>query len=186
MSTFTPNKNIQEPAHGSFANDWDVPVNANWGIVDTALGGVTSISVTGVGAGTIALTITQYTPPNIEFTGTISGNLDYQLPTGVGGIWTLANATTGAFTLSFSIAGGSSLTLGSGRTLVVSDGTNVFVADSATAAAAEAAAVAAAAASAAALYVLLTTTVGLMTGVTIAANPGTTPSGSPGDLFLFY
>ena len=127
-STFTPNKNLEEPAAGDYVNAWAPPINANFTAIDTSLGGATPISVTGVPAGTISLTLTQYRPPNIEFTGTISGNLNYQIPTGIGGIWTVSNATTGAFTLSFSIAAGNSLVLPAGRTLIVSDGSNIALA----------------------------------------------------------
>jgi hypothetical protein len=134
MSTFTPNKNIQEPANGSFNNDWDVPVNADWSIIDTAFGGNTQISVTGVAAGSYALTVTQYTPPNIVFNGVISNPLAYVLPAGVGGIWTLYNNTSGAFNLTFAVSGGGSIVLQQGqRSLVVSDGTNVQLADTAAA-----------------------------------------------------
>lgn len=127
-STFTTNKGIEKPASGDYVNAWAAPLNADWDDVDSALGGTTSISVTGVGAGIIALTVTQYRPPNIEFSGTLSANLQYQIPAGVGGIWTISNATNGSNTLQFSIASGNALTLGSGRTLIVSDGTNVSIA----------------------------------------------------------
>jgi hypothetical protein len=187
----TTNKGIDLPPSGSYVNAWATPVNNNWTLIDTCLGGHSQITVTGVGAGTIALTLSQYQTPIIEFFGTLSAALNYQLPTGVGGTWVIVNGTTatGGGSLTFSIAGAGlspvSIPQG-GQTFVFSDGANVFLADNATAAAAESAAIAAAASSAASLYVAKTTTVGLMTGVTIQADPGGTPSGSPGDLFLFY
>lgn len=128
-STFTPNKGIEQPASGDYVNAWATPVNANWQDIDTALGGNTSILVTGVGAGTIPLTLSQYRPIGIEFNGTLSANLNYQIPVGVGGIWTIGNFTTGSFTLIFSIASGSSIIVPpGGRMLVVSDGVNVGLA----------------------------------------------------------
>lgn len=195
-SSFTPNKNIQEPAAGDFVDAWATPVNANWTIIDQALGGTTDINVTGA-SGVVTLTATQYTPPNIEFTGTVSGIVNYQLPTGVGGVWTIRNSTTGSGSVEFSINAGNVISLGPNRTLLVSDGSNLDFSDSGTinsaqtyangvAAAAESAAITAAETSAAATYVPLTRTVGLMTGVTIAADPGTTPSGAPGNLYLYY
>jgi hypothetical protein len=130
MPANTPNKNLIEPANGSFTNDWDVPVNSNWTSIDTALGGNSVINVTGVTAGTYALTNAQYEPPNIVFEGTISGNLVYVLPAGVGGIWTANNITTGAFTITFAIGGGTGPVILQGfRSLVVSDGANVGLAD---------------------------------------------------------
>lgn len=185
-STFTPNKGIEQPAAGDYVNAWATPVNQDWGIIDKAFGGSTGISVTGVPAGTIALTLTQYTPPNIEFGGTLTASLNYQIPTGVGGVWTINNATTGSFTLSFSIAAGNSISLGSGRTIVVSNGGAVGVADSALAAGAVASAVSVSESYANSTFVRLTTNVGSMTGVVIQADPGGTPSGSPGEFFLYY
>lgn len=127
-STFSINKGLEEPASGDYVNVWASPVNANWTNIDTALGGTTSISVTGISAPTTTLTLTQYRPPNIEFTGTLSANIAYQIPTGVGGLWSISNATTGNFTIAFSIAAGNSLTLAPGRTLIISDGVTVALA----------------------------------------------------------
>src|SRR5882672_4992172 len=93
-STFTTNKGIEKPAAGDYVNAWAPPVNADWDDIDTALGGTTTISVTGVTAGNYALTLVQYRPINIEFTGTLSANVGYFIPTGVGGIWSISNATT--------------------------------------------------------------------------------------------
>ncbi len=128
-STFSTNKGLEEPASGDYVNAWASPVNGNWSAIDQALGGTTSISVTGISAPTTTLTLIQYRPPNIEFTGTLGTNLNYQIPTGVGGMWSISNGTTGAFNLTFSIAAGNSLTLGAGRTLIISDGATVALAD---------------------------------------------------------
>lgn len=196
-STFTVNKGIEMPAAGDYVNAWAPPVNADWEDIDNALGGTTSISVTGIAGPTIALTLSQYQPPNIQFTGVLSASLTYQIPTSVGGQWTIKNSVTGSGSLSISINAGNVLVLQPGRTLIVSNGSVLDIADSATVAgaqayantvanAAQAAAISTAEASAAATYVPLTRTVGLMTGVTIAADPGTTPSGAPGDLYLYY
>lgn len=128
-SSFTTNKGLEKPASGDYVNAWATPVNSDWDNIDAALGGTTSISVTGISAPTTTLTLTQYRPPNIEFTGTLAANLNYQIPIGVGGMWSISNATSGAFTLAFSIAAGNSLTLGAGRTLIISDGATVSLAD---------------------------------------------------------
>jgi hypothetical protein len=133
MSTFTPNKSIEQPAHGADNNTWDIPANADWAIIDTAFGGNVTISVTGLAAGGYVLTLPQYQPPNIIFTGTIGGNLLYAFPEGVGGLWSVFNNTTGAFTLTMEcdIAGFSSVVVPQGqRAFVVSDGNNVSLAQS--------------------------------------------------------
>jgi hypothetical protein len=131
-STFTINKSIEKPSAGSYNNTWATPVNADWDDIDNALGGNTAINVTGVAAGTYAFTLPQYQPPNIVFTGTLGANLVYAIPSGVGGIWSVFNSTSGAFTLTFGSGGGGSLALPQGtRTLVVCDGVNVQTAQSA-------------------------------------------------------
>lgn len=131
-STFTTSKGLEEPASGDYVNAWAPVVNGNWTAIDAALGGTTSISVTGISAPTTTLALAQYRPPNIEFTGTLGANLNYQIPTSVGGMWSINNAATGAFTLSFGIAAGNALTLAAGRTLIISDGTTVALASTGT------------------------------------------------------
>jgi hypothetical protein len=124
----TTNKALNTPANGSNVNVWDVPVNANWNALDSALGGTTNLSVTGL-SGVTVLTSTQYTPPNLNVTGVLTANVNYQLPTGVGGIWSVNNGTSGAFSLTISSGGaGSSVVLPQGyRTAIISDGTNILI-----------------------------------------------------------
>jgi hypothetical protein len=126
----TPNKDLNIPAHGADPDSWDVPVNANWNAIDVAFGGVTTISVTNVvGPDPIVLSVSQYTPPNIVFVGILSANLVYQVPAGVGGLWTIYNDTTAPFTLTLSVTGGLGNVLAQqARTLTVSDGVNMALA----------------------------------------------------------
>lgn len=132
MSTFTTNKSIEQPANGSYNDDWDVPVNGDWAIIDNAFGGNTPISVTGVSTGVYTLTLAQYQPPNIIFSGVMAGNLTYVVPAGVGGQWSVYNNTSsGTFTLSFGSGGGGSgpVAIPRGfRALLICDGTNMQVA----------------------------------------------------------
>jgi hypothetical protein len=126
-STFTPNKHIEKPAAGDFTNAWATPVNADWDAIDNAFGGHTVISVTGVGAGTYTLTLAQYQVAIIEFTGTLTANLKYQLPASVGGLWAIVNGTTGAFSLTFAAFGGGGLVLPqSANSFMGCDGTSLF------------------------------------------------------------
>ena len=121
----TTNKGLTEPANGSL--NWDTPLNANFEIVDKAFGGTVTKNVTGL-SGTITLAEADYQNLTIRFTGTISANLIYQVPVGVGGQWMLTNGTTGAFTLTFrTAAAGTSVVIPSGYNVTAySDGTNVF------------------------------------------------------------
>jgi hypothetical protein len=123
-STFTTNKSLEEPANGDYTNTWNVPVNANTTAIDLALAGTTAINVASA-SGIVALTLTQYRPAKFEFTGTLTASVNYQLPTGIGGQWAIYNGTSGAFTLTFSISGGNSVTLNPGWQWVISDGGQV-------------------------------------------------------------
>lgn len=130
-SSFTTNKYIEKPANGDYNNTWNVPVNSDWDVIDTAFGGTASINAVGA-SGVTALTLAQYRPPNIVIAGALTANVNYQLPAGVGGLWTVYNNTSGAFTITISSAtgGGTSQVIAQGtRLLIVCDGTNVSPAD---------------------------------------------------------
>lgn len=107
-STYTSNKYLEEPANGDYVNTWNVPVNANFTALDTALGGTVTFNVTGL-SGTYTITSAAwnssnpvpYRPFYIYVTGTLTANVTFQFPSGVGGQWTVVNATTGAYTVTF-------------------------------------------------------------------------------------
>jgi hypothetical protein len=84
-------------------------------------------------SGTIALTTSQAIPLGFIVMGTPAGNLTYQTPAGVGGVWLVRNrATLGtSITLGFaSASGGSAVTIPSGSNLAISaDGTSNGMAD---------------------------------------------------------
>jgi hypothetical protein len=123
-STYTPNKSLELPGYNDYVDSWNVPVNADFTLVDTALGGSTLLNVTGV-SGNVTLTSTQYRPPQLIISGTLTANVTYRIPSGVGGQWTVTNNATGAFTISMnSIAGGSTIVIPSGSTIVSCDGTS--------------------------------------------------------------
>lgn len=124
----TTNKNLSLPANGSLS--WDAPLNANFDIIDAAFGGSVTINVAGL-SGTITLPASAaagYLNLTLIFTGTPSGNLIYQVPSGVGGQWLLVNATGGAFTLTFrTAAAGTSVVVPQGRNVAAySNGTNIY------------------------------------------------------------
>jgi len=131
-STFTPNINLEEPANSDYVNNWNVPVNSNFTILDTAIGGNTVINV--VGAASInSLTLTQYQNRILIFSGSMTINQTWQFPAAVGGIWYIVNITTGAFSLTLKTAasGGTTVTCGQGvNTIILSDGTNVLLGQS--------------------------------------------------------
>jgi microcystin-dependent protein len=120
----TANKGLNQPTIGS--TGWGTPLNDNFGYIDAAFGGVTNINVTGVTATPVVLTLTQYQKLIIKFTGTLTANVTYQLPSGVGGKWVLRNSATGAFTITLaSLGGGTSFVATPGFSNAGSDGVNV-------------------------------------------------------------
>jgi len=122
MASPTDNKNLNMPDYNSFVDSWNVPVNENWTRIDTALGGSTLLNVTSV-AGDVTLTATQYRPPQLIISGTLTANVRFLIPASVGGQWTVTNGATGAFAITIaSAAGGSNVTLPSGSTIVSCDG----------------------------------------------------------------
>lgn len=125
-STYTQNKRIEKPASGDYPNAWATPVNDDWDAIDAAFGGVTALNVTAV-SGTVSLTSTQYRPLILSLTGTLTANVIYEIPSGVGGQWVVSNATTGAFTVTISnAAGGTTVEALQGyNSVVYSDGTNI-------------------------------------------------------------
>jgi hypothetical protein len=121
-STFTTNKGLELPAYNDYVDTWNVPVNADFTLIDTAFGGSTLLNVTSI-AGDVTLTATQYRPPQLIISGTLTANVRFLIPASVGGQWTVTNGATGAFAITIaSAAGGSNVTLPSGSTIVSCDG----------------------------------------------------------------
>ena len=100
--TTTTNKSLNDPANGSL--NWDIPLNSNFDILDAALGSQVSIDVTGVGTTPVTLTLAQYQCMIVLFSGTLTANVTYQVPNGVGGQWIMRNIATGNYTITFQSA----------------------------------------------------------------------------------
>ena len=124
----TTNQALALPASGDLL--WNVPLNLNFTALDAALGAKTTIDVTGITT-TQTLTAAQYQSLIIAFTGTLTANLIYQVPSTVGGQWIVTSAATGAFTITFrtAAAGSTSAVIPVSVTGVTaySDGTNVYL-----------------------------------------------------------
>ena len=121
-TTFTTNKAIGEPANGD--TGWGTTINTSLSQIDTAFGGATALNVTGL-SGNQTLSSAQYSPLTLNISGTLTANVTYVVPSGVGGQWVVANSTTGAFTVSIaSAAGGATIAAPQGGIINVScDGT---------------------------------------------------------------
>lgn len=123
----TTNKGLSTPAYG--AAGWNVDLNDNFTIIDKALGSKSSINVATAPA---ILTSTEYNNIIIEFSGIITANKVFQIPSGVGGQWIVRNTTTGSYTITIANAAGTgtSVVVDQGSTVsIFSDGTNIRSAD---------------------------------------------------------
>ena len=124
-SSYTTNKHLEQPAHGDYADTWQVPVNGNMGEIDAALGGTTLLSTT---SGAHTLTVSEYQSAFLSISGTLTGSVTYTIPSGVGGQWTFDTTAVvlGGFTVTLASGGGGSVVLPGGQTgLVFTNGTFV-------------------------------------------------------------
>ena len=135
MSSLTPNKSIEKPAYNEYASNatgWSSYINADWDVIDKAFGGTTVMVPTGV-SGTVTLSTAQYQSAiivigaTISIAATLTANIIYSIPSGVGGVWSVFNNTTGAFTITFANAGGgATFAIPQGeKRIIYSDGTNI-------------------------------------------------------------
>ena len=121
---FTANKNLEQVAHGGDVGTWDTPTNANWGIVDNSLGGVTTIPLTNA---PVTLSAAQYQCAFITFTGALTGNVAITFPA-VGSFYTIQNLTsnTSAFQVTLTTGAGQVIGCPWGEACdIFTDGTNV-------------------------------------------------------------
>lgn len=107
---------------------WNVPLNANFGTIDSALGGVAFLAST---SGTVVLTSSQYKNAifDIPSSVTLVGNVTYRIPSTVIGTWVINNLSTqGAFTITVDCAGGgASFSVPPlSSSYIFCDGTNVY------------------------------------------------------------
>jgi hypothetical protein len=123
-STYTTNKVLELPGNGDYVDTWNVPVNGDFTFIDTAFGGTTSLNAT---SGSVTLTSTQYRPLILSITGSISSDVTYTIPSGVGGQWIVNNATTTGNSSRVLIASG-----GGGTTQVAPRGSQVIMASNGT------------------------------------------------------
>lgn len=125
VSTFTTNKYLELPGNGDYVDTWNVPANGDFSVIDQAFGGVTSLNAT---SGDATLTASQYRSLILAISGSMSVNVTYTIPAGVGGQWIVRNTTTGgSYTVTIaSGGGGTSVTVDrSQNTTIFCDGTNV-------------------------------------------------------------
>lgn len=134
-STYTTNKNIEKPGYNDYASNatgWSGPINSDWDVIDKSFGGTTVMNPTAV-SGTVNLSTSEYQSAiivvgvSISTAATLTANITYSIPSGVGGTWNIFNNTTGAFTITFANAGGgATFAIPQGeKRIIYSDGTNI-------------------------------------------------------------
>ena len=116
----TPTKGLTQPQVGGDNNAWGGLLNTNLSLIDSAIGGMLSLSV----SGNTTLSSTQAQNAGYEFTGTLSGTTTITWPTFYG-IAAIQNGTAGGHSITCGMSGGGTVTVLNGETVAIwSDGTN--------------------------------------------------------------
>ena len=122
----TTNKALNEPVSKSL--NWNTPLNANFAIIDKALGASVSASLTGLT--TYAVSSVEAQNMSLNFSGSPSVDVTVTLPTGVGGQWVVRNNTTKSLIISSLSGGLSTVTIpATSIRSIYCDGTNESFAD---------------------------------------------------------
>ena len=95
-STFTTEIYLEEPGLGDYTNDWNIPVNSNFTVIDAAIGGSTTVAFTNTN---VTLSVAQAAYFSIVCSGTLTANVALILPGTIGGRRTIFNQCSGAYTL---------------------------------------------------------------------------------------
>lgn len=129
----TTNKALNQPP-SNYLN-WDIPLNSNFGWIDSALGGVSTITLPVTNGNNVTLTLDQYRNLILKFGGSTTSNR-YILPysaTPIGGQWIIVNNASADITFAaYGQAGGAVVLAGTVST-IASDGTSMYVTADATA-----------------------------------------------------
>lgn len=137
MSSFTQALQLENPVPGdpSTADVWGTTENTARSQVDSAVGGLLTLSVAGSSDVTLTNTqgaVNQSTYGMMKFTGLLTGNIDVFMPNGFTRKFKVWNATTGAFTLTMAVTDGMGGAAGTTVAVtqdsiadLISDGTNI-------------------------------------------------------------
>lgn len=115
FASFTANKGYNNQTTGTNSGTWGIVLNSNFTTIDNNLGGTLNISV--AGNSNITLTSSQAAFLIHNLTGTLTGNIQYIFPSG--GVYQITNSTTGAFTVTVIMAGGTGVVIPQGSTRTV-------------------------------------------------------------------
>jgi len=117
-------------ATGANSGTWGQITNTNLLILEQAIGGYDSIAVTSGATLTFSNGVLSNGKNQIlKLTGTITSNVDVVIPDSIEKTYTVENATTGAFTVTFKTTSGTGVTwtaTDKGTKKLYSDGTNIL------------------------------------------------------------
>ena len=128
-SSYSSDLKLELMVTGEDSGTWGDKTNQNWQLIQQAVTGYQSVSLTST---TTTLAMTNATISNarnmvLEFTGTLTANSTVQLPAGIEKLYFVKDSTThGSYTLTFKVASGTGFDLTSGKIYgAYSDGTNM-------------------------------------------------------------
>lgn len=120
--TYTTSLELRIQTVGGNNNSWGGFLNTDLGNIDTALGGVLSVSLA---SADVTLSTAQNRNPVIECTGTLTANRNLIVKTYTKHFW-IYNNTSGAYTVTVKTAAGTGVEIAQGNwAKVYCDGTNV-------------------------------------------------------------
>ena len=120
----TTNKQLNRPDYND--QNWNVPLNSDFTILDQCLGNTLQPSQTSTNV--YALTSTDIQNARINLTGTLTGTGTVTIPATYGGFWIVTNSTSGSNNLNVKVAtGGNLVSVKNGySTIVVSNGSECY------------------------------------------------------------
>ena len=129
-NTTSTNLKLTVQATGENSGTWGQITNTNLLILEQAIGGYDAIGVTSGATLTFSNGVLSNGKNQIlKLTGTITSNVDVVIPDSIEKTYTVENATTGAFTVTFKTTSGTGVTwtaTDKGTKTLYSDGTNIL------------------------------------------------------------
>jgi hypothetical protein len=128
-SSYSTDLKLELMVTGEASNTWGDKTNSNWNLIQQAVAGYQSITLTST---TTTLAMTNASISNarnmvLELAGTLSGNSTVNLPDGIEKFYVIKDSVThGGYTLTFKTTSGTGFTTENGKAyLAYSDGTNM-------------------------------------------------------------